>query len=159
MGKKPKKRKIIAFDFEIGISEIIPSTRLTRKEETESIKAFKAKFWGYLEKLLKGNDQFPTEAPIFVYIQQYFASKSEYDNRDVDNFSKTILDILKQKIINDDSQVKTLLVSKKIDSRVPQNFAYVAIKEIKSDEDIEALKVSNIDRSIDLFNEIKKQKK
>ena len=50
-------------------------------------------------------------------------------------------------------------MSKKIDSKVPQNFAYVAIKEIKSDEDIEALKVSNIDRSVDLFNEIKKQKK
>jgi hypothetical protein len=51
------------------------------------------------------------------------------------------------------------VLSKKIDEKVPQNFAYVALKEIKSDEDIEALKVSNIDRSIDLFNEIKRQKK
>ena len=157
--KKVKRRKIISFDFEIGISEIIPSTRNTRKEETESIKIFKAKFLGDLEKMLKLNKQFPTGSSIFVYIQQYFASKKEYDDRDVDNFSKTTLDILKKKIINNDSQVKTLLVSKKIDIRVPQNFAYVAIKELKNDEDIEALKVSNINRSIDLFNEIKEQKK
>lgn len=156
--KKSRKRRIIAFDYEIGISEIIPSTRTTRKEETKSVKIFRTKFSGDLDELVMDNDQFPTKYPVFVYIQQYFASKKEYDKRDVDNFSKTILDILKDKIIYDDSQVRTLLVSKKVDSRVPQDFAYVAIKEIRNEKDIEALKVSNIDRSIDLFNEIRKQK-
>lgn len=159
MVKNKKKRKIVSFDFEIGISEIIPSTRKTRKGETKSIKSFKSKFGGDLEESINENDQFPTKENVFVYIQQYFASQKEYDNRDVDNFSKTILDCLKGRIINDDSRVKTLLVSKKIDSRIPQNFAYIALKEVKNDEDIEALKVSNIDRSVDLFNEIKNQKK
>ena len=77
--KKPKKRKIISFDFEIGISEIIPSTRNTRKEETESIKIFKAKFWGGLDEFLNENNPFPTKGNIFVYVQQYFASKKEYE--------------------------------------------------------------------------------
>lgn len=157
MSKKGGKRKVIKFDFEIGISEIIPSTRRTKKEETESIKIFKKKFLDESKRLLEEKQQFPTKCPVFVYVQQYFSSAKEYDDRDVDNLSKTILDILKGYIFIDDSQVRTLLVSKKVDKLIPQNFAYVVVKEMKSDGDIEPLKVSNIDRSVQLFNEIKKQ--
>ncbi|MBI4235143.1 RusA family crossover junction endodeoxyribonuclease [Candidatus Peregrinibacteria bacterium] len=107
MGKKDKKRKIVKFDFEIGILDIIPSTRLTRKDETESIKIFKNTLLGELKTFLNQNGDFPTQDPVFVYIQQYFNSKKEYDRRDIDNLSKTILDILKLHIFEDDSQVQT----------------------------------------------------
>lgn len=158
MGKKGGKRKVVKYDFEIGISEIIPSTRTTKKEETESIKVFKKKFLDEVKKILESKGQFPTKHPVFVYVQQYFSSAKEYDDRDVDNLAKTILDIFKGDVFVDDSQVGTLLVSKKIDKSIPQNFAYVAIKEIKNENDIGPLIVANIERSVQLFNEIRRQK-
>lgn len=63
--------------------------------------------------------------------------------------AKTILDVLKGRFYHDDGQVKTLLVGKKIDLyRVPQNFGYVAVKELRSDSDVEALKISGVERCI-----------
>ena len=50
---------------------------------------------------------------------QYFAIEKEYVRRDVDNMAKTILDVLKSRFYRDDSQVKTLLVGKKLEKRVP----------------------------------------
>ena len=78
---------------------------------------------------------------MFVFVVQYFASDKEYGRRDVDNMAKTILDVLKNRFYRDDSQVKTLLVGKKLEKRVPQDFAYVAIKRLGSSQDVDALKI------------------
>lgn len=69
--------------------------------------------------------------------------------------AKTILDISKGRFYRDDSQVKTLLVGKKMEKRVPQNFAYVAIKKLSSTQDIDALKISGLERSVTMFQELK----
>lgn len=71
------------------------------------------------------------------------------------SMAKTILDVLKGKLYRDDSQVKTLLVGKKIEKRVPQNFAYVVVKKISSTQDVDALKISGLERSVTMFQELK----
>lgn len=38
-----------------------------------------------------------------------------------------------------------------------QNFAYVAIKELKDGRDVDALKISGLERSVTLFQELKSQ--
>mgnify|MGYP001613312319 CR=1 FL=1 len=62
---------------------------------------------------------------------------------------------MKKKFYNDDSQVKTLLIGKKMENRVRQNFAYIAIKELKDGRDVDAIKISGLERSITLFQELK----
>ncbi|MBI2595614.1 hypothetical protein HYW46_02665 [Candidatus Daviesbacteria bacterium] len=71
--------------------------------------------------------------------------------------AKTILDVLKGEIYSDDGLVKTLLIGKKIESRIKQNFAYVAIKELRDGRDVDALKISGLERSVTLFQELKSQ--
>ena len=95
---------------------------------------------------------------MFVFVVQYFASDKEYGRRDVDNMAKTILDVLKNRFYRDDSQVKTLLVGKKLEKRVPQDFAYVAIKRLGSSQDVDALKISGLERSVTMFQELKSKK-
>lgn len=71
--------------------------------------------------------------------------------------AKTILDVLKERFYEDDGQVKTLLIGKKMEKRISQNFAYVAIKELKDMRDVDALKISGLERSVTLFQELKSQ--
>jgi len=71
---------------------------------------------------------------------------------------KTILDLLRNRFYYDDSQVKTLLAGKKIEARVPQNFAYIAVKKLSATQDVDALKISGLERSITMFQELKSKK-
>ena len=163
MGKKKNSTQV---DFDFGIGSIIPSTQEAfkkefnesiRKSESVNLAVFKERLIGDLEFQLKRNTQFPTHSEVFVFILQYFVSQKEYKGRDIDNMAKTILDVIKGRFYLDDSQVKTLLVGKKMDKRVPENFAYVALKELRSDRDVDALKISGLERSVTLFQELKSQ--
>lgn len=164
-----KKEKITTADFDFGIREIIPSTQeayhhgefegVVRKIEKESLTTFKSTVGADLADRLKENEQFPSDGELFVFIIQYFSVASEYTRRDIDNMAKTILDILKGRFYRDDSQVKTLLVGKKVEKRVPENFAYIAVKKLGVTEDVDALKISGLERSVTMFQELKSKLK
>lgn len=163
-----KKHQITSIDFDFGIGEIIPATQeahqsdgfdgQVRKIEKEALTIFKSTLTATLDTQLTGNEQFPTDNEIFVFVVQYFAAEKEYRRRDVDNMAKTVLDVLKSRFYRDDSQVKTLLVGKKLEKRVPQNFAYVAIKQLNATQDVDALKISGLERSVTMFQELKSKK-
>ena len=159
-----KKSKTSSVDFDFGVGLVIPSTQEAyketfqgeiRREEKEKLASFKDIIGKDLDQRLKANPQFPVNCEVFLFIVQYFVSETEYACRDIDNMAKTILDLLKARFYKDDSQVKTLLVGKKIEKRVPQNFAYVAIKELRSGQDVDALKSSGLERSVTMFQELK----
>lgn len=160
-----KKAKITSTDFDFGIDGIVPSTQeayrqgefdgTVRKTEKDSLSVFKNTVVADLDVQLKNNENFPSDGEVFVFIIQYFALDKEYSRRDVDNMAKTILDVLKNRFYRDDSQVKTLLVGKKLEKRVPQNFAYVAIKRLTASQDVDALKISGLERSVTMFQELK----
>ena len=162
------KSKITPIDFDTGIGEIIPATQEAhtndgfdgqiRKVEKESLTTFKRIVGEQLDSELAQNDIFPTDGEVFVFIMQYFGSEKEYLRRDVDNMAKTILDLLRNRFYYDDSQVKTLLAGKKIEARVPQNFAYIAVKKLSATQDVDALKISGLERSITMFQELKSKK-
>ncbi len=163
---KKRLSSLTSVDFDIGIGEIIPSTQeafkesfseATRKEEKTQVLTFKQNFLQRVEEVLKDTNQFPTSNEVFVFIVQYFISEKEYRSRDIDNMAKTILDVFKGRLYQDDGQVKTLLVGKKMEGRVPHNFAYIAIKELKSGSDVDALKISGLERSVTLYHELKKK--
>jgi Holliday junction resolvase RusA-like endonuclease len=160
-----KKQSLTTIDFDFGIGEIIPATQeahkndefdgQVRKTEKEGLTQFKSTLSSNLDLQLETNENFPSDGEVFVFIVQYFASDKEYVRRDVDNMAKTILDVLKKRFYADDSQVKTLLVGKKLEKRVPQNFAYVAIKKLSASQDVDALKISGLERSVTMFQELK----
>lgn len=162
------KVKFTPIDFDTGIGTIIPATQeahtsdgfdgQVRKVEKESLVAFKQVVGDQLDSELVQNEAFPTDGEVFVFIVQYFGSNKEYSRRDVDNMAKTILDLLRNRFYRDDSQVKTLLVGKKIETRVPQNFAYIAIKKLSATQDVDALKISGLERSVTMFQELKSKK-
>lgn len=164
MGKNTSNIKT-SVDFDIGIDMVIPATQeafskdnfsgAKRKDEKSNVSIFKQTFLQRVENDLKTLKQFPTENEVFIFIVQYFISEKEYKSRDVDNMAKTVLDAFNGKFYKDDGQVKCLLVTKKIEKRVPQNFAYIAIKELKGGKDIEVLKSSGVERSVTLFQELK----
>ncbi len=162
------KVKFTPIDFDTGIGTIIPATQeahtsdgfdgQVRKIEKGSLAAFKQAVGNQLDSELVRNEAFPTDGEVFVFIVQYFGSNKEYSRRDVDNMAKTILDLLRNRFYRDDSQVKTLLVGKKIESRVPQNFAYIAVKKLSTTQDVDALKISGLERSVTMFQELKSKK-
>ncbi len=159
------KKKLTTIDFDFGVGEIVPATQeaftsvgydgQARKVEKDSIRVFREKVSEQLDIRLSAEESFPTDGEVFVFIVQYFASEREYGRRDVDNMAKTVLDLLRGRFYRDDSHVKTLLVGKKIEHRVPQNFAYVAIKRLGSRQDADALKISGVERSVTMFQELK----
>lgn len=163
-----KKQSFTAIDFDFGIGKIIPATQeahhgdgfdgQVRKTEKEDLSNFKNILASQLDSELSSNEQFPSDGEVFVFIVQYFATEKEYMRRDVDNMAKTILDVLGSRFYRDDSQVKTLLVGKKLEKRVPQNFAYVAIKRLNVSQDVDALKISGLERSVTMFQELKSKK-
>lgn len=167
MAKKKKNSKT-SIDFDIGIGEIIPATQEAfdgrnllmgkRKEEKTNLTRFKENLKNKITSSIKDQDLFPSNNEIFVFIIQYFIGRADYAKRDIDNMAKTVLDALKELIYTDDGQVKTLLVGKKIERRIPQNFAYIAVKVLGKEQDVDALKISGLERSITMFNELKKQK-
>ena len=160
-----KRNKISSIDYQFGINEIIPATQeafkddgfneKVRKEEKENLKNFKEKLSKELDTELKKQSQFPSNEGVFIFIVQYLISDKDYNNRDLDNMAKTILDVLKKRFYNDDGQVISLLVCKQKDYRIPINFAYVAIKELKGNKNIEILKMAGIERCINYYNEVK----
>lgn len=160
-----KKKKIIDIDYQFSIPQVIPATQEAFREgkhqgeirvsEKENLELFRKKVSDTLKEDSKKLEQFPTKQEIFIFILQYFSSQKEYSSRDIDNMCKTILDLLRDLFYFDDSQVKTLIASKKIDERVPQNFAYIAIKELKNEKDTEILKIAGIERSVILYQELR----
>lgn len=163
-----KKQSLTSIDFDFGVGEIIPATQeahhndefdgQVRKTEKEGLIQFKNTVSFDLDSRLQNNEHFPSDGEVFIFIVQYFGVEKEYRRRDVDNMAKTILDILRDKFYRDDSQVKTLLVGKKFEKRVPQNFAYVAIKRLGASQDVDALKISGLERSVTMFQELRNKK-
>lgn len=163
-----KKQPLTSIDFDFGVGEIIPATQeahhndefneQVRRTEKEGFTQFKSTLSSDLDSKLQNNENFPSDGEVFVFIVQYFGAEKEYGRRDVDNMAKTILDILKNRFYRDDSQVKTLLVGKKLEKRVPQNFAYVAVKRLGASQDVDALKISGLERSVTMFQELKNKK-
>ena len=164
---KKKRTKPAAIDFDFGIEGVIPSTQeayrpegtadlAVRKRESERKKLFTEAVSADLRGQLREHPHFPSRGDVFVFIVQYLAGETLFRDRDVDNLAKTMLDLLNGVIYKSDGQVRVLLVVKKrTDNRVTQNFAYVAIKELADGGDMEILKLAGSERAVTRFQELK----
>ncbi|MDP3646234.1 MAG: RusA family crossover junction endodeoxyribonuclease, partial [bacterium] len=142
------------FDYEFGVTAITPSKQDNR--EGEEIIAFKAVVEKTITPKIMGLAIFPSKKEVAVFILQFFSSRKEYETRDVDNMSKTVLDCLKGKLYIDDAQVRTLLISKKVSPRVPRNFVLVGVRELHGETDIEIVKSMLMEQAITLYQTSRK---
>ena len=138
-------------DYQTGIGGIIPSSQTSNRREGESLKYFKEKFGQDIIDDIKNNYKFPTEKELFVFIAQFFVSEKKYNNYDIDNISKTINDVLKISLCNDDNQIKVLLATKMLDKQVKEDFAYVSCSEIKSNSVPQIIKGFGYQRAITYY--------
>ena len=138
------------FDYQFGLTELVPSKQDDR--EREKVTAFRSLVERTLTpQVIASLTIFPSKKEVVIFVIQFFLSKKEYDVRDVDNMSKTILDCLKGKLYIDDSQVRTLLITKKISPKVPNNFVFVGIRELKGETDIDVVKTMLMQQAITLY--------
>lgn len=160
------------FDFNVGLLALAPSQhdahkedsegKIKIKEETEKIKNFKQILKSATQKRIDARQlkQFPTEKPIFIFVLQYFASKKKWESIDLDNIAKPILDAFENVVYKDDSQVKTLLMEKRVnDKRILENFLYISIKEQRIDIEGAVVKKAGLEQAFALFQEIERQQR
>ena len=138
-----------AFDFQFGLTEIVPSKQDER--ERQSVSTFRVLVEKTLTPLVMASQTFPSKKEVVVFIIQFFASERNYKSRDVDNIGKTILDCLKGKLYIDDSQVRTLLITKKMSPKVPNNFVFIGLKELHGETDIDVVKSMLLQQAIVLY--------
>ena len=138
------------FDYKFGLTEIIPSKQLDDREG-QKVTAFRTLVEKTITSEVLKSLTFPSKKEVFISIMQFFASKKEYEGRDIDNMSKTVMDCLKGKLYIDDSQVRTLLVSKKISLKVPANFVFVGMREIKGETDVGIVQDNLLEQAITLY--------
>ena len=139
------------FDYQFGLTEVVPSKQ-EDKREGEKVLAFKTLVEKTITPQIMNLIIFPSKKEVVIFIIQFFLTEKEYRSRDVDNIGKTVLDCLKGKIYIDDVQVRTILVSKKIYSRLPANFVFIGIKELHGETDIEVVKTMLVEQAVSLYN-------
>lgn len=138
------------FDFTVGLTELIPAKQDER--EGQRVTAFRTTV---SEKVIPGAP-FPTKKEIALFVIQFFVSEKEYKTHDIDNMAKTIMDCLKGKIYEDDAQVRTLLITKKISPKVSGNFVFIGIKELKGETDVEVVKSMLLQQAIVFYQTLVK---
>lgn len=163
------KLKLYHFDFDTGILALIPTSHetykkcnncseyLLKKGQGELKDKFKDIFLKALIPKIEPLKQFPTKNEVFIFIVQYFSSMKDYASQDLDNMAKTILDLFKGQFYINDSQVRVLLMLKKlVDNQIPQDYAYIAVKELKDNRDSDIVKAAGIERSVTYYHELVK---
>jgi len=155
------------FDFNVGLLTLAPSYnwsfKQTEKGNEKKVSENKEEFKKILAEVVKKEiaknnlKNFPTNKPVAIFILQCFSSQVEYNRRDLDNIGKTILDALINVVYISDSQVKTLLLTKKLnDHRMPDNFLYITVKEQKIDSDIKYVQEAGLEQAVCFYSKLKK---
>ena len=120
----------------------VPSKSLQYKTDEkgkiiEKIKPKTAKFEADLRKRLKGHVKnskvFPIRDEVVLVITHGIHSEKKYKNLDLDNRAKTIGDALKESILEDDSQIKTLVCSKVFLRDVSKSYYSFSVKIYNKD--------------------------
>ena len=83
-------------------------------------------------KDLRNDDRFPTKKPVFVSIVHGLHSERGFQDCDLDNRAKTILDALKGVVYDDDTQVHKLWTQKRFLQKEAESYYRVAIKILDS---------------------------
>jgi len=90
---------------------------------TEKGHSLKHSYWIEIKQQYKGS---PLEGELFLDMKIYFGDKRK---RDIDNYSKIVLDSMNKTVYDDDHQIKKMHIEKFYDKIKPR--VEVTIKKIK----------------------------
>ena len=139
------------FDFEFALTELVPSKQQDGKEG-KRIGEFLQVIQERIPTETLAAKGFPSDKEVFVATIQFFSSQKEYEMRDVDNISKTLMDCLKGRIYKDDKQVRSLLVTKKLHAKIRRDFVFVGIKVIKGETDTGPVQEYLLEQAVTFYN-------
>ena len=88
---------------------------------------------------LRTDKRFPTKRPMFVSIVHGLHSERGFQDCDLDNRAKTILDALKDVIYDDDAQVHALWTRKLFLQKEEEGYYRIAVKIIRDDSLLRAI--------------------
>lgn len=112
-----------------------PNTKKIVKIYPPKSKKFEASLNKWLKDELKETDEFPTKEEVFVLVVYNFVTKKTYQECDLDNVTKTIMDGMKEgAVFHDDSQVRSLLIFKTNDQKIPDSYG-VGVTILKNNQD------------------------
>ena len=118
-GEIPPKTLSYRMDSKTGQIIVIQKPRTHQFENTLKKKIIEDL---YMDK------RFPTKKPVFISIVHGLHSKRGFQDCDLDNRAKTILDALKSVIYDDDTQVHILWTQKLFLKKEVESYYRVAIK-------------------------------
>ena len=95
---------------------------------------------------LKKDNRFPTKKPVFVSVVHGLHSKRGFQECDLDNRAKTVLDALKGVVYDDDTQVHKLWTQKTFLKQEEESYYRIAIKILGSTVTTKAI-LNSIDSS------------
>lgn len=84
----------------------------------QSIKDFETKFLEIIKGVKTGEHPYKKTIPLEIIMNVKMSAK-RYNNVDVDNIAKCVLDVMKGELFEDDSQLQSLFIYKEVMPAVP----------------------------------------
>lgn len=101
-----------------GSEEKLADVYVMNHKVKQSIKDFEAKFLNIIKGVKTGEHPYKKDIPLEVIINVKMSAK-RYNNVDVDNIAKCVLDVMKGELFEDDSQLQSLFIYKEVPSAIP----------------------------------------
>lgn len=128
---KPIKGKVI-LKKDDGTEEELTDVYVLNPSKRESMKVFEEEFSKFVKSIKTEEHPYDKSIPLEIIINVKM-SKKRYNQVDVDNIAKCVLDIMKGELFDDDSQIQSLYINKQVQPAIelpPSLQKYTKSKEI-----------------------------
>lgn len=115
---KPIIGKTVVIKNDDGTEEELSDVYVLNPKKKDSLKNFEEKFKEIVVKQKTKDHPYAKSIPLEIIMNIKMSSK-RYQDVDVDNIAKCILDIMKGELFEDDSQVQSLFVFKQVMPAIP----------------------------------------
>lgn len=118
-----------------GVTTQQQSTGIVPSKTSKTAKIFENTLRQNIQNAVSNSSKFPTKKEVLIIIEHGFSSEKDYQERDLDNKSKCILDALESVIYERDSQVKFLWCQKVvINKNLPNitNYFEITVKVLST---------------------------
>lgn len=129
--KPIKDIEVIGKDSD-GNEEKLNDVYVMNHKVKQSIKDFETKFLDIIKGVKTDEHPYKKDIPLEIIINVKMSAK-RYNNVDVDNIAKCVLDVMKGELFEDDSQLQSLFIYKEVPPAIPLELElqkYTGSKEI-----------------------------
>jgi Holliday junction resolvase RusA-like endonuclease len=131
---KPIKDKEIYIKADDEYKKLEDEDLYLKKDSENSLKVFETKLEEEIFEIVLEDDNFPIKKPQKVEVILHITmDEKRLKSVDIDNLTKSVLDIMNGLVYEDDSQILNILASKDIHPLFPLNSLMIGVRKIKND--------------------------